>query len=108
MTHRRPDPRQANLDGVLRHALRLAADSVEPAAGGLDRIRSKIAARQSARARGWSIAVGAAGGAARGSRWRLNPAGLWLASAFAAVAERFRPDPNRAGWIGWLRPLAAV
>jgi hypothetical protein len=98
MSGRRRDPRQAGLEQALRKALRLAVEAVDPGADGLDKIRAKIAARH--------VPAGAAGGS---PRWRfLTPAGRRLRYAFGAVAERFRPEPGRAGWIGWLRPAAAV
>ncbi len=40
MSHSERQPRE--LEDVLRRALRMAADSVEPGADGLDRIRSRI------------------------------------------------------------------
>lgn len=95
MTHRRIDPHQASLENALRRALWLAADSVEPAAGGLDRIRAKISARQRAERLGWAAAY----------RGRI---GAGVTAAFGAVVERFRPDPDRAGRLGWLRPAAAL
>ncbi len=117
MSHRRPDPRQAILEQTLRRALRRAADSVEPAADGLDRIRAKIAAGPTApvQASGW------AGWASRAG-WRtryltgllaalavmaryLEPAWIRVRYAYGAVAERFKPDQRAGGWIGWLRPL---
>lgn len=107
MSHRRPDdPRQAHLEDVLRQALRLAVDPVEPAADGLDRIRAKISARQPVLQFDWRTAtpVGILGWLLR----RLEPVGIWLRYAFGAVADRFRPDPDRAGRLGWLRPAAAV
>jgi hypothetical protein len=105
MSHRRPDPRQAGLENVLRNALRLAADSVDPAADGLDRIRAKISSRQSAKP---SWATSSPNGFL-GSLWRwLEPVIVWLRYMAGVVAERFRPDPNLAGRLGWLRPAAAV
>src|ERR1022692_553771 len=105
MSHRRPDPRQAGLENVLRNALRLAADSVEPAADGLDRIRTKISTRQPVQA-SWTSSTPAG---VLGSAWRwLEPAVIWLRYVAGAVVERFRPDPDRAGRLGWLRPAAAL
>src|SRR5262249_38922876 len=79
----------------------------EPGADGLDQIRTKIAARQSARHHlGWWIAS-----LPREVRvwWHgLLPPRDWIPVAVAAVVERFRPDPNRSGWFGWLRPAAAA
>ena len=105
MSHRRPDPRQAGLENVLRNALRLAADSVEPAADGLDRIRAKISTRQPVSS-GWATSTPAG---VLGSLWRwLEPAIIWLRYMAGAVVERFRPDPDRPGRLGWLRPAAAL
>ncbi len=105
MSHRRPDPRQAGLESALRNALRLAADSVDPAADGLDRIRAKISTRQSAKP-GWATA---SPDGFLGSLWRwLEPVVVWLRYMAGVVEERFRPDPNLAGRLGWLRPAAAV
>lgn len=106
MSRRSADPRLYEFDSALRSALHMAVDSVEPGAEGLDQIRAKIAAKQSARRRlGWRSATPGADG----SWWRsfLPPRG-WLPAVVGAVVERFRPDPNRAGWFGWLRPAAAV
>src|SRR5690242_4359299 len=44
MSRQQPDPYWARLEQTLRSGLRLAADSVEPSADGLDRIRTRIAA----------------------------------------------------------------
>lgn len=94
----------AEQDSALRAALFAAAESVEPGDDGLAKIRSKIIASQAGRAK-WRFGVRAAGE----PWWRsfLPPRG-WLPAVAAAVADRFRPDPNRAGWFGWLRPAAAV
>ncbi|HYK31852.1 MAG TPA: hypothetical protein VEV63_07820 [Streptosporangiaceae bacterium] len=106
MRYRRVTPYPPEYDGALRSALHMAADRVEPGAEGLDHIRAKIAAKQSARRTlGWWSA------AAQGDRpwWHaLLPPPGWFPAAVGAVAERFRPDPLRAGWFGWLRPAAAV
>src|SRR5215469_13876024 len=101
------DPRQHEFDSALRNALHTAMESVEPGADGLDQIRTKIAARRSARRKlAWRTA---AAQNAHGSWWRsFVPARDWLPAVVGAVVERFRPDPNRAGWFGWLRPAAAV
>jgi hypothetical protein len=107
MRNRHVDPHQHDYDGVLRRALHTAADSLEPGADGLDQIRAKIAAKESARRKlGWWAA---ATQREDGAWWRaLIPPPGWLPAAVGAVAERFRPDPLRAGWFGWLRPAAAV
>src|SRR5262249_48657042 len=33
---------------------------------------------------------------------------IWVRYWSGAVVERFRPDLGRVGWLGWLRPAAAV
>jgi len=100
-------PPQRDFDAALRDALRLAAESVEPGADGLDRIRSKIVARPARRGVPWrSVAAGRRGTSVPWGPFRLSAG--WLATAFDAVLERFRPDPSRAGWFGWLRPAAAI
>ena len=128
MSHRRPDPRQAPLEQTLRRALRLAADSIEPGADGLDRIRSKIAAGppafvQTTRWTGWAYwcsryftgLLAAIGAVAR----YLEPIAMQMWYAFCAVVdrlwyafadfmERFRPEDGGTGWVRWLRPGAAI
>ena len=109
MSHRRPDPRQAGLEQALRHALRLAVDPVEPAADGLDRIRSKIEARPHAARTGWWATYLPGLLAVLGTAWRFGEsAAIWLRYWTGAIAERFRPDLGRVGWLGWLRPAAAA
>ncbi|HEX7996426.1 MAG TPA: hypothetical protein VF506_21110, partial [Streptosporangiaceae bacterium] len=114
MSHRRPDPSQAVLEHTLRRALRLAADSIEPAGDGLERIRGKIAA-------GPPPPMMATGWAARRARylsgllavlmtvaWYLEPIGKRLWYAFAELAERFRPDADDTRKLRWLRPVGAL
>ena len=109
MSHRRPDPRQAGLERALRHALRLAVDSVEPTADGLDRIRAKIAAPPRAVHTGWLPRHLGGLLVVLSAIWRfLEPAAIWLRYWAGAAAERFRPDLGRVGWLGWLRPAAAL
>ena len=107
MNNPRVDPRQHEYHSALRSALHMAVDSLEPGAEGLDQIRAKIAAKQSVRRRfGWWPAAALADDR---SWWRvLLPPRAWLSVVVGAVTERFRPDPNRAGWFGLLRPAAAV
>src|SRR5215469_8498597 len=107
MSHRRVDPRQHEYNRALRTALHRAADSVEPSAGGLDQIRAKIAAKEAVRRKlgWWSVAASRSGK----SWWHvLIPPRGWFPAMVDTAAERFRPDPNRTGWFGWLRPAAAV
>jgi hypothetical protein len=114
MSHRRPDPGQAVLEHTLRRALRLAADSIEPAGDGLERIRGKIAA-------GPPPPMMATGWAARRARylsgllavlmtvaWYLEPIGKRLWYAFAELADRFRPDAEDTRKVRWLRPAGAL
>lgn len=96
----RLDPRIAGLEDALRRDLHRAADSVEPAADGLDRIRTKIVAGRQARQARWSQATAAARG--------LAPARVRLRRLVRDVCDRFGPDPGRTGWLGWLRPVAAA
>jgi hypothetical protein len=108
MSHRRPDPRHAGLEQALRHALRLAVDSIEPGSDGLDRIRAKIAARPRV-GTGWQNTYRVGLRAVLSILWRFGePAVIWLRYWTGAIAERFRPDLGRVGWLGWLRPVAAV
>lgn len=102
---RRADSYGTEQDSALRKALTAAAESVEPAEDGLDKIRSKIMAGQAAQRVRWRFGMPAVGE----PWWRsLLPPRGWLPAVGAAVMDRFRPDPNRAGWFGWLRPAAAV
>ncbi len=108
MSHPRPEPRQRDLEDVLRRALRTAADSVEPAADGLDRIRSRICARRPVPS-GWNMAE-LAGPAGPGNPVlrHLLPVSIAAQAAFHAVVQRFRPGPDGIGWYRWLRPAAAL
>ena len=114
MSHRRPDPRQAMLEQTLRRALRLAADTIEPAADGLDRIHTKIAAGPPAPVQlagwaGWRTKYLAGLLAALSATAKyLEPAGIWIRYAWGVVVDRFRPDQGLSGWVAWLRPAAAV
>jgi hypothetical protein len=69
---------------VLRRALRSAADSIEPAADGLIRIREKVSARRRSRL-SWLLASGT--GLAGFSLLRLQSAGTRLAELLRTVAE---------------------
>jgi hypothetical protein len=111
MSHPRPEPWQRDLEDALRRALRTAADSVEPAADGLDRIRSRICARRPVPS-GWNMAelAGPAGPAGPGNPVlrKLLPVSIAAQAAFHAVVQRFRPGPDGIGWYRWLRPTAAL
>jgi hypothetical protein len=92
----RPDQFGGDFDAAVRNALVAAAESVEPSADGLDRIRTKIVAHRRGRLAGvpW---------------WRSLPtARQQLSTVFGEALERLRPDPNRVGWLGWLRPAVAI
>jgi hypothetical protein len=104
MSSHNSEPFESDLDRLIRDSLLTAADSVEPGSNGLERIRAKIIVRRAARASRWRIAPG------RGAAgWRpFQVTGAWLTAMTEAVVERFKPDPNRAGWFGWLRPAAAI
>ena len=105
MSNPRSEPPQRDLEDVLRRALRTAADSVEPAADGLDRIRFRICARRPVPS-GWNMAE-LAGPAVPGNPVLRNllPVSIAARAAFHAVVQRFRPGPNGIGWYRWLRPL---
>src|SRR6266542_2370293 len=108
MSHPRPEPWQRDLEDALRRALRTAADSVEPAADGLDRIRFRICARRPVPS-GWNMAE-LAGPAVLGNPVLRNllPVSIAAQAAFHAVARWFRPGPDAIGWYRWLRPAAAL
>ncbi|SRR6266542_2000772 len=108
MSHPRPEPWQRDLEDALRRALRTAADSVEPAADGLDRIRFRICAQRPVPS-GWNMAE-LAGPAVLGNPVLRNllPVSIAAQAAFHAVARWFRPGPDAIGWYRWLRPAAAL
>ena len=89
---------------ALRRALHAAADSIEPSADGLERIRERLnrpmLSFESASA--WS-----AGAAAWFRRW-MEP----VVVAFWAVVDRFRPAPGQPGHArprySWIRPVAGM
>jgi hypothetical protein len=97
---------ERDYDDVLRSALRAAAESVEPAADGLERIRGRVSTRHvspfmllSELVRYWfrqlPLGLGSGTGGARSalSRLRARP---------GAAAHRSPPPP--AGWRARLRP----
>jgi len=106
MSHSERWPR--DLEDVLRRALRTAADSVEPGADGLDRIRSQISARRPVPS-GWNMAepAGRAGPSSSVLR-NLLRVSTGPRAALYAVVQRFRPRSDDIGWNRWLRPAAAV
>ena len=106
MSHSERWPR--DLEDVLRRALHTAAQSVEPGADGLDRIRSRISARRPVPS-GWNMAD-LAGRAGPGSSVLRNLPRVSTGprAALYAVVQRFRPRSDDIGWNRWLRPAAAV
>ncbi len=106
MSHSERQPRE--LEDVLRRALRMAADSVEPGADGLDRIRSRISAQRQMPS-GWNM-VELAGRAGRSSSVLRNllPVSIAARAAVYAVVQRFRPESDGSIWHRWLRPAAAL
>ncbi|HEX5187961.1 MAG TPA: hypothetical protein VFW16_00365 [Streptosporangiaceae bacterium] len=92
----------------------MAADTIEPAGDGLDRIRTKIAAGPPAPVTpagwaGWSTRYLTALLAALSTAIRfVEPAGIRIRYAYGAVVDRFRPEQGAVGWVAWLRPAAAV
>jgi hypothetical protein len=115
MSGQLPDGQPAEVEATLRRALLLAAASVEPSAGGLDKIRAKIAARRSSPLRWLPASLQGARSGLAGSAGLTGLAGWLTRSAVAALARawdevlvRFRPDPDHAGMIRWLRPASAV
>jgi len=106
MSHPERWPR--DLEDVLRRALRTAADSVEPGADGLDRIRSRISARRPLPS-GWNMAELAGRAVPSSSVLRNLPRVSTAPRApLYAVVQRFRPRSDGIGWNRWLRPAAAV
>jgi len=96
-------------DEVLRRALRAAADSVEPSADGLERIRARLSGRplmSFASASAWCSDA-----ALRFATWAAPFIDSAL-NAFWSVIDRFKPGgvfSGRTGRrLGWLRPFAAM
>jgi hypothetical protein len=108
MSHPEPWPRQRDLEDVLRRELRMVAESVEPGADGLDRIRSRIRVQRPAPS-GW-IMAGPAGSAVPGrfSIRDLLPVHRGAQAFLYTGVHRFGPSDHRMGWHRWLRPMAAV
>jgi hypothetical protein len=106
MSHSECWPR--DLEDVLRRALHTAAQSVEPGADGLDRIRSRISARRPVPS-GWNMAdlAGRAGPSSSVLR-NLLRVSIGPRAPLYAVVQRFRPRSDDIGWNRWLRPAAAV
>ncbi|HEU5420620.1 MAG TPA: hypothetical protein VFV41_23235 [Streptosporangiaceae bacterium] len=95
-------------DDVLRQALHAAAESIEPSADGLERIRARTG-----RPHALSLATAAAwcsGIAIRLASW-AGPVIAAAADFFWTAVDRFRPGagPEHARVrYGWLRPVAAM
>ena len=101
-------PRRRDLEDVLRRELRMVAESVEPGADGLDRIRSRIRAQRPSTP-GW-IMTEAAGGLAPGrysARHRL-PVRRTAQVLLSGAVHRFGPSDRGGALLRWLRPMAAV
>jgi hypothetical protein len=99
----------SDYDDVLRRALHAAAESVNPSADGLERIRARLstpAPLSLASLTTWYADV-----AMRISTW-AQPAIGAAASAFWSAIDRFRPEGAQPGHsrprFGWLRPVAAM
>jgi hypothetical protein len=108
MSHPDSWPRQRDLEEVLRRELRMVAESVRPAADGLDRIRSRIREQRPAPF-GWTMA-GSAGFAEPGrlSVRDLLPFHRALQAFLYTGMHRFGPSDHRMTWHRWLRPMAAL
>jgi hypothetical protein len=96
-------------DDVLRRALHVAAESIEPSADGLERIRARLGtppALSFASALAWYSEM-----ATRLVAWAA-PIIRAALEAFWSIIDRFRPaaaEPGRGGpHFGWLRPMAAM
>jgi hypothetical protein len=96
-------------DDMLRRALHAAADSVEPSADGLERIRARLKPQpllSFASAVAWYSEA-----AARITAW-VAPVLRSVLDAFWSVMDRFRPAERAPGEdgprFGWLRPMAAM
>jgi hypothetical protein len=89
---------------ALRRALHAAADSIEPSADGLERIRERLNRPMLSfeAASAWSA------GTAAWLRRVMEP----VVAAFWAVIDRFRPAPAKAGHArpryNWIRPVAGM
>lgn len=101
-------PWQRDLEGVLRRELRMVAESVEPGADGLDRIRSRIRA-QRVPASG-RIMTQTAGRVAPGSYSARHPLPVRRAAQalLDGAVHRFGPSDRDGALLRWLRPMAAV
>jgi hypothetical protein len=96
-------------DEILRRALHAAADSVEPSADGLERIRARLRPQpllSVASAIAWYSEA-----ATRITAW-VAPVLRSILDAFWSVIDRFRPAERAPGEegprFGWLRPMAAM
>ena len=95
-------------DDVLRQALHAAAENIEPAADGLERIRARIRPSPV-----FSLATAAAwwsGVSVRLASW-AEPAVSAALEFFWTAVDRFRPggdSEHGRGRYGWLRPVAAM
>jgi hypothetical protein len=94
-------------DDVLRRALHAAAESVEPSADGLDKIRERV--HRVPVLSFASIAAHYCDLTAHVLAWTAPVIGA-CADFFWAAVDRFRPvdQPGRRRQFGWLRPVAAM
>jgi hypothetical protein len=94
---------------ALRRALFSAAQSIEPAADGFERIQARLGTPRPALV-AWI--EGAWSGLLRRSPVFIQDIGRWLARGAALVWERFGPTTRgshrRSGPLAWLRPAAAM
>jgi hypothetical protein len=96
-------------EDVLRHALRAAAESVEPSGDGLQRIRERLG--PSPMLSFASVTTWYSDAALRFTGW-AEPAIAAFFDFFWATIDRFRPPAAAPGHtrprLGWLRPVAAM
>jgi hypothetical protein len=103
-----PEPWQRDLEDVLRRELRMVAESVEPGADGLDRIRSRIS-RHRLSTPGWIMtATEGPVAAGRYSAQHRLPVGRAAQALFSSAVHRFGPSDRGAALLRWMRPMAAV
>jgi hypothetical protein len=100
-------------EAALRHALRAAAESIEPGADGLDRIKARLRPPRPLPI-AWAEAIWSR--LAMRMPEAIQSACLAMSQALRQAWDRFAPPPrsegdragNRSRSLGWLRPLAAM
>jgi hypothetical protein len=96
-------------EDVLRHALRAAAESVEPSGDGLERIRERLGSPPMLSFA--SVTTWCSDATLRFTGW-AEPAIAAFLDFFWATIDRFRPPAAAPGHtrprLGWLRPVAAM